>query len=112
MPLLDRVNEREFLHISGLRSVSASGGQLTEAERAQLLEAVESLRQDNADIVAHVVPVAAAIKELGIRIGSNGKPRGDLFAPGGPSRVVDQLRGQPMAAPCLPALKRAMGESP
>ncbi len=30
MPLLDRANEREFLHIAGLRSVSASGGQLTE----------------------------------------------------------------------------------
>jgi hypothetical protein len=112
MPLLDRANEREFLHIAGLRSVSASGGQLTEAERIQLLGAVESLRQDNADITAHVVPVEAAIKELGIRIGSQGKQIGNLFAAGGPLRVVDQLRGQSMAAPCLPALERAMSGSP
>ncbi len=111
MPLLDRANEREFLDVAGLRSVSRVGGPLTETERGRLLEAVEALRRDNADIVAHVTPAAAAIRELGIRVVLHGKARSDLFAPSGPSRVIEQLRRLPMAASCLPALERAMGDS-
>lgn len=112
MPVLDRANEREFLDVAGLRSLSSAGGPLTEAERGRLLEAVEALRRDNADILAHVTPAAAAIKDLGIRVLAHTKPRGDLFAPSGPSRVIEQLRRLPMAAACLPPLERAMEASP
>ncbi len=108
MPALDRANEREFLDIARLRSVSAVGGALTASERQQLLEAVEALRRDNADIMSHVIPSAAAIKDLGIHIGSGGPAPGEFFAPAGPSRVIEQLQRLPMAAACLPALERAM----
>jgi hypothetical protein len=112
MPVLDRANEREFLDVAGLRSLSSVGGPLTEPERGRLLETVEALRRDNADIVAHVTPAAAAIKDLGIRVLAHTKPRSDLFSPAGPSRVIEQLRHLPMAAACLPALESAMGASP
>jgi hypothetical protein len=112
MPLLDRANEREFHDIAGLRSLSSVGGPLTESERARLLETVEALRRDNADIVAHVIPVDAAMKELGIRVLAHTKPRTDIYAPTGPFRVIEQLQHLPMAAACLPALKRSMEASP
>jgi hypothetical protein len=112
MPLLDRANEREFLDVAGLRSLSRVGGPLTESERGRLLETVEALRRDNADIVAHVIPAAAAMKELGIRVLAHTKPRSDLFAPAGPSRVIEQLQHLPMATACLPALESAMEASP
>ena len=91
--------------------MSSVGGPLTETERGRLLEALEALRRDNADIVAHVTPAAAAIRDLGIRVVLQGKANSDLFAPSGPSRVIEQLQHLPMAASCLPALERAMGDS-
>jgi hypothetical protein len=112
MPLLDRANEREFLDVAGLRSLSRVGGPLTEFERGRLLETVEALRRDNAEIVAQVTPAAAAMKELGIRVLAHTQRRSDLFAPSGPSRVIEQLQRLPMAAACLPALESAMEASP
>ncbi|MBS0580587.1 MAG: hypothetical protein JSR36_15125 [Proteobacteria bacterium] len=111
MPSLDRANEREFLDVARLRSLSAVGGPLTPGERGQLLEAVEALRRDNADIVSHVMPSAAAIRDLGIRIDTSGKSPNEFFAPAGPARVIEQLQHLPMAAACVPALQRAMGDS-
>jgi hypothetical protein len=89
MPLLDRANER-----------------------ARLVEAVEALRRDNADIMAQVLPVAAAFKDLGVRVEAQGEVRTDQFSPSGSSRVIDQLRHLLMAASYLPALERAMGVPP
>lgn len=112
MSLLDRANEREFLDVAKLHALSRTGGALLEDERARLLEAVEGLRRDNADIVTHVTPVAAAIRDLGIRVPLHAKAPNELFAPAGPSRVIDQLKQLPWAAACLPALEQAMRDSP
>ena len=108
MPLLDRANEREFLDIARIRALSRVGGPLGEAERVRLLEAVEALRRDNQDIVTHVTPTAGAIRELGIRVVSDAKPPSEVYAPAGPSRVLEQLKRLPMAASCVPALEQAM----
>ena len=111
MPVLDRADEREFLDVARIRALSRVGGALADGERWRLLEAVEALRRDNADIVGHVTPAAAAIRELGIRVLLHEKTPSELFAPSGPSRVVEQLKRLPMAASCLPALERAMGDA-
>jgi len=111
MPLLDRANEREFLDVARIRSLSKAGGPLAEAERGRLLEAVEALRRDNEDIVTHVTSTAGAIRELGIRVVLDAKPPSEVYAPAGPSRVLDQLKRLPMAASCVPALERAMRDS-
>ena len=111
MPLLDRANEREFLDVAKIRALSKSGGPLLEAERGRLLEAVEALRRDNEDIVRHVTATAGAIRELGIRVVSDAKPPSEVYAPAGPSRVLDQLKRLPMAAACAPALEEAMRDS-
>ena len=108
MPLLDRANEREFLDIARIRALSRVGGPLGEAERVRLLEAVEALRRDNEDIVTHVTPTAGAIRELGIRVVSDAKPPSEVYAPAGPSRVLEQLKRLPMAASCVLALEQAM----
>lgn len=112
MPLLDRADEREFLDVARIRALSTVGGSLIEPERGRMLEAVEALRRDNEDIVAHVTPTAGAIRELGIRVVLDGKPPSEVYAPAGPSRVVDQLKRLPMAASCVPALEQAMRDSP
>jgi len=51
------------------------------------------------------------LTQIRIAVGQ-GAARPDLFAPSGPSRVIDQLRHLPMAASCLPAFERAMGVAP
>jgi hypothetical protein len=112
MPLLDRANEREFLDVARLRSLSKVGGPLSDAERARLIEAVEMLRRDNEDIVKHVTATEGAIRELGVRVVLGAKPPSEIYAPAGPSRVLDQLKGLPMAASCVPALEQAMRDSP
>ena len=112
MPLLDRADEREFLDVARIRALSKVGGPLVEAERGRMLEAVEALRRDNEDIVAHVTPTAGAIRELGIRVVLHAKPPSEVYAPAGPSRVVEQLKRLPMAAACVPALEQAMRDSP
>jgi len=55
--------------------------------------------------------VEQRLTQIRIAVGQ-GAARPDLFAPSGPSRVIDQLRHLPMAASCLPALERAMGVAP
>jgi hypothetical protein len=112
MPLLDRADEREFLDVAKLRALSHKGGALTDAERQRVLEAVEVLRRDNAEIVAHVTPAAAAIRELGIRVILHPKEPILVYAPAGAARVLEQLKRLPMAAACVPALERAMADVP
>ena len=55
--------------------------------------------------------VLRAMRELGIRVVLDAKQPSEVYAPAGPSRVLDQLRRLPMAAACLPALERAMRDS-
>ncbi len=112
MPVLDRANEREFLDVARLRALSTVGGPLSDSERTMLLGAVEALLRDNAEIVAGANHAAAAIQELGIRVDAKGKPAEEVFSPGGagPSRVIDNLKHLPMAASCLPTLKKMMHE--
>jgi len=112
MPLLDRADEREFLDVAKLRALGQTGGALSDVERQGVLAAVELLRRDNAEIVAHVTPAAAAIRELGIRVVMHPKDPVHLYAPAGAARVVEQLKRLPMAAACVPALEHAMADTP
>ena len=110
MPLLDRANEREFFDVARLRSLSEVGGPLTDTERSALLQAVEVLRRDNAEILAGVTHANATMRDLGVRVDGNVKTLVDTLSPGGqgPSRVIDELRHLPMAAACLPTLEKMM----
>ena len=112
MPVLERANEREFLDVAKLRALSGVGGPLIESERGRLLEAVESLRRDNAEIVHYVTPTVGAMRELGIRVGVSSVAHSDIYAPSGPGRVIEQLKRLPMATACVPALEQAMHVSP
>lgn len=62
---------------------------------------VHKPRPAHSDIVTHVTPLAAAVRELGVRVVLNAKTSSEFFASSGPSRVVEQLRRLPMAASCL-----------
>lgn len=112
MPLVDRADEREFLDVARLRALSQTGGALSDVERQGVLAAVELLRRDNAAIVAHVTPAAAAARELGIRVVMHPRESIHLYAPAGAGRVVEQLKSLPMAAACVAPLERAMADVP
>jgi hypothetical protein len=112
MPLLDRADEREFLDVAKLRALSQTGGALSDVERQSVLAAVELLRRDNAEIVEHATPVAAAVRELDIRVVMHPKEPIHLYAPAGAARVVEQLKRLPMAAACVAPLEHAMADIP
>ena len=112
MPILDRADEREYHDAAALHAVSRVGGALTESERLRLLDAVETLRRDDADVTKHVVLARDAMNQLGIRTEDWRRPAGAMVSLREPGRVVDQLAGLPMARACLPALKTALEATP
>jgi hypothetical protein len=65
---LDRANAKEFNDGADLVALSRTGGPLSEAERSQVLRAVELLRRDNATIFASVRVALPAIYETGVRL--------------------------------------------
>jgi hypothetical protein len=82
------------------------------SERLRLLDAVETLRRDDADVTKQVVLARDAMNQLGIRTQDWRRPAGAMVSLGEPGRVVDQLAGLPMARACLPALKTALEATP
>jgi hypothetical protein len=68
MPVLDRIAEREYFDASALHSVRSAGGSLSEGEQLKLLEALESLRRDNLDIVRHAVQAMQGLKEQAVAL--------------------------------------------
>jgi hypothetical protein len=66
MPVLDRIAEREYFDASALHAVRTAGGSLSEGEQLKLLEALESLRRDNLDIVRHAVQAMQGLKEQAV----------------------------------------------
>ena len=66
MPVLDRIAEREYFDASALHGVRTSGVSLSEGEQLKLLEAVESLRRDNLDIVREAGQATQGLKEQAV----------------------------------------------
>lgn len=68
MPALHQANAKEYADGADLVALSRTGGALSEAERGQVLRAVEALRRDNATIFAGVRVALPAIYETGVRL--------------------------------------------
>jgi hypothetical protein len=102
----------EYHDAAALHAVSRVGGALTESERLHLLDAVETLRRDDADVTKHVVLARDAMNQLGIRTKDWRRPAGAMVSLREPGRVVDQLADLPMARACLPGLKTALEAIP
>lgn len=68
MPALNQANAKEFNDGADLVALARTGGALSEAERAQVLRAVELLRRDNATIFASVRVALPAIYQTGVRL--------------------------------------------
>ena len=67
IPMLDRVNDREAQHVAKLRSLRRIGGPLSDAERDRMIEAVETLRQDEAAMWSGVRWTLPRIQALHVR---------------------------------------------
>ncbi len=68
MPALNQANAKEFADGAELTALSSTGGPLTEAERSQVLRAVEMLRRDNGIIFASVRVTLPAIYAAGVKL--------------------------------------------
>jgi hypothetical protein len=68
IPALNQANAKEFNDGADLVALSRTGGPLSDAERNQVLRAVELLRRDNATIFASVRVALPAIYETGVRL--------------------------------------------
>ena len=66
MPALENANEREFRDGAALAALSRTGGPLTDVERGRVLEAVETLRRDDAEILRFSILAESAMHQLGI----------------------------------------------
>lgn len=67
VPALDRANEREFRDLAELHAIRGSGGALTADEQAQILRAVELLRQDAQQIFIAANAFLPKVYEAGVR---------------------------------------------
>jgi hypothetical protein len=68
MPALNQANAKEFTDGAELVALSRTGGALSEAERSQVLRAVELLRRDNATIFTSVRVTLPALYDAGVRL--------------------------------------------
>ncbi|MEG3143326.1 hypothetical protein U1839_01550 [Sphingomonas sp. RT2P30] len=68
IPALNQANVKEFNDGADLAALSRTGGPLSEAERGQILRAVEMLRRDNATIFVGVRVALPSIYKTGVRI--------------------------------------------
>lgn len=68
MAALNQANAKEFTDGADLVALSHTGGALSEAERNQVLRAVELLRRDNATIYASVRVALPSIYATGVKL--------------------------------------------
>lgn len=108
MPALENANEREFRDGATLAALSPTGGPLTEAERGRVLEAVETLRRDDADILRFSMLAETAMHQLGITIADYRPLAGNVSSLQDPQRVVIEAERLPMAQQCVGELKRLL----
>lgn len=109
MPVIERANEREYADGAALASIDPSGGPLTAAERRRVLEAVEKLRRDDAEILRLSRLAQASMAQIGIGIRDYHPLDGRAAPLQDPQRVVAELKATPMAAPCVHTLEKSLG---
>lgn len=105
MPALESANEREFRDQASLAAISRAGGPLTDAERGQVLNAVETLRRDNAEIVRFSYLAETAMKQLGVKISDYRPLAGRVSSLQDPQRVINEAQAMPMARQCVNDVK-------
>ena len=108
MPVLENANEREFRDGAALAALSRTGGPLTDAERGHVLEAVETLRRDDAEILRFAKLAEAAMHQLGITVRDYRILPGSVSSLQDPQRVIIELENSPMAHQCVDELKRSL----
>jgi hypothetical protein len=108
MPALESANEREFRDEAALTAIDRSGGPLTELERTSLLQAVETLRRDNSEIVRFSTLAKTAMKQLGVHIQDYRPLAGRVSSLQDPQRVIIELEAMPMARSCVGELKSSL----
>jgi hypothetical protein len=108
MPALENANEREFRDGAALAALSRTGGPLTDVERGRVLEAVETLRRDDAEILRFSILAETAMHQLGISVGDYRPLAGSVSLLQDPQRVVIELEKSPMAQQCVNDLKRSL----
>jgi hypothetical protein len=108
MPALENANEREFRDGAALAALSRTGGPLTDVERGRVLEAVETLRRDDAEILRFSILAETAMHQLGISVGDYHPLAGSVSLLQDPQRVVIELEKSPMAQQCVNDLKRSL----
>ena len=69
MPFMDRTNAREAQDIAHLKALSRTGGPLSDQERDRVLDAVETLRYDERQMISAASFSLAKIKAAGIEPG-------------------------------------------
>ena len=108
MPVLENANEREFRDGAALAMLSRMGGPLTDVERGRVLEAVETLRRDDAEILRFAVLAETAMHQLGITVGDYHPLAGNVSLLQDPQRVIIELENSPMAQECVNELKKLL----
>jgi hypothetical protein len=108
MPVIEGANEREFHDGAMLHAVSRVGGPLTETERERLLEAVEALRRDDAEIVRLSTLARDAMKLLDIGAGDWAHSGSRASALREPERVINEVENLPMAQGCVAQLRKSL----
>ena len=101
MPVLDRIAEREYVDASALHAVRTAGGPLSEAEQLRLLEAVESLRRDNLDVVRQAEQAAQGLQEQAVVLDRT-RTR----------HMLDEITQRAAFAPCAGKFKTLAGFEP
>jgi hypothetical protein len=101
MPVLDRIAEREYFDAVALHAVRTSGAPLSEAEQLKLLDALESLRRDNLDIVREAGQAAQGLKEQAVILD---RPRMRV--------MMDELKRVAAFEPCAARLTALAGYEP
>jgi hypothetical protein len=108
MPALESANEREFRDGASLAAISRARGPLTESEHGQVLNAVETLRRDNAEIVRFSHLAESAMKQLGVKISDYRPLAGRVSSLQDPQRVIDEVQAMPMAQQCVNDVKASL----
>jgi hypothetical protein len=73
-----------------------------------VLEAVETLRRDDAEILRFSILAEAAMRQLGITVADYHPLAGNVSSLQDPERVVIELEKLPMAQQCINDLKRSL----
>ena len=108
MSVLENANEREFRDDAALVALSRTGGALTDVARKNLLDAIETLRRDDAENLRFAILAETAMHQLGITVGDNHPLAGRVSLLQDPQRVIIDLENSTMAQQCVNELQRSL----